>query len=150
LSERIGNQLVLDLKSKLFERAQYLSLAYHESKGSADVLYRIQHDAIAVQSLVVWKLVPFGSAIMIFATMTVVIFTLSVKLACIAMLVAPMFVCFAWMASKSLRVRWEIAKNLENQSYAVPHEVIPSLRVVKAFGQEHREQARFVRRLSES
>jgi ABC-type multidrug transport system fused ATPase/permease subunit len=113
LSERIGNQMVLELKSKLFERAQFLSLAYHESKGSADILYRIQHDALAIQSLVIWKSVPFGSSIVIFATMTIVIFTLSVKLAIVAIVVAPIFTFFAWMASKSLRIRWEIAKNLE-------------------------------------
>ena len=150
LSERIGHQMVLDLKSKLFERAQFLSLAYHETKGSADVLYRIQHDAVAIQSLVVWKLVPLGSSIVTLLTMTIVIFTLSAKLAFVAMLVAPIFTLFAWRASKSLRVRWETAKNLDNQTYAVPCEVIPALRLVKAFGQEQREQARFVGRLGES
>jgi ATP-binding cassette subfamily B protein len=85
-----------------------------------------------------------------FATMVIVIFTLSVKLALVAMLVAPVFTFFAWMAGDKLRSRWEIAKNLENQSYAVPYEVLPALRIVKAFGQERREQDRFIERLRES
>ena len=72
-SERIGNQMVLHLRSKLFERAQLLSVAYHESKGAADALYRIQHDATGIQALVIWKLVPFGSAVVMFVTMVVVI-----------------------------------------------------------------------------
>jgi ATP-binding cassette subfamily B protein len=150
LSERIGNQMVLHLKSRLFERAQFLSLAYHETQGAADVLYRIQHDALAIQSLVLWKFIPFASSIVIFVAMMIVIFMVSVKLAFVATLVAPVFTFFAWKASKSLRSRWEVAKDLENRSYAVPCEVIPSLRLVKAFGQEQREQARFVERLGES
>ena len=93
------------------------------------MLYRIQHDAIGIQALVLWKLMPFGSAVVMFATMVIVIFSMSVKLALVAMLVAPVFTFFAWMASDRLRSRWETAKNLENQSYAVPYEVIPALRV---------------------
>jgi ATP-binding cassette subfamily B protein len=127
-----------------------LSVAYHESKGAADALYRIQHDATGIQALVIWKLVPFGSAVVMFVTMVVVIFSVSTKLAIVAMVVAPIFTFFAWMASDRLRSRWETAKKLENQSYAVPYEVIPALRVVKAFGQEKREQDRFTQRLSES
>ena len=85
-----------------------------------------------------------------FATMVIVIFLVSAKLALVALLVSPVLMLSAWLASNGLRSHWETAKELENQSYAVPYEVIPALRVVKAFTQEQREHARFVRRLDES
>ena len=150
LSERTGTKMVLHLRSKLFERAQFLSLAYHDSKGAGDVLYRIQHDALGITALVIWKLIPFASAIVMLTTMVVVIFAVSTKLALIALLVSPVLLLSAWLTSNQLRSHWETAKELENQTYAVPYEVIPALRVVKAFTQEPREHARFVRHLDES
>src|SRR2546421_6720789 len=43
----VGERLVLGLRTQLVQHAQRLSLSYHDSKGSADSLYRIQQDAEA-------------------------------------------------------------------------------------------------------
>jgi ABC-type bacteriocin/lantibiotic exporter with double-glycine peptidase domain len=40
-----GERLQLDLRARLFGRLQRLSLAYHDSRGTADAGYRVQYDA---------------------------------------------------------------------------------------------------------
>jgi len=47
---------------------------------------------------------------------------------------------------RRFRTRWREARNLETSAFAVVQEVLGALRVVKAFGQERREQDRFVER----
>ena len=49
----IGERLTLDFRTRLFGQVQRLSLAYHDSQGTADSVYRIQYDAMAIQNRVV-------------------------------------------------------------------------------------------------
>src|SRR6185437_14581783 len=45
-----GERLVLDFRARLFRHSQRLSLAYHDTKGTADSMYRLQSDAQAIPS----------------------------------------------------------------------------------------------------
>src|SRR5207244_12757484 len=47
-----GERLVLDFRARLVRQVQRLSLSYHDSRGTAASLYRIQHDVPAIQNLV--------------------------------------------------------------------------------------------------
>src|SRR6266705_3553384 len=40
----VGERLVLGFRSRLVQQAQRLSLSYHDSKGTADSLYRVQQE----------------------------------------------------------------------------------------------------------
>src|SRR3989442_2371544 len=51
---------------------------------------------------------------------------------------------------RDLRRRWTKAKDLESSAYSMVHEVLIGLRIVKAFGQEEREEARFLTRFGDS
>ena len=50
---------------------------------------------------------------------------------------------------RRLRRQWEDLKQLESAALAAAQEVLAALRVVKAFGQEEREQERFGRRATD-
>ena len=54
----IGERLVLDFRARLVEQVQRLSVSYHDSRGTADALYRIQQDAPAIQYIVVEGVIP--------------------------------------------------------------------------------------------
>ena len=150
LGESIGQTLVLHFRAQLFQKAQQLSLLYHERRGTGDTQYRIQHDAPSIQWLVIWQLIPFASALLMLTAMIVVIFSINSVLAAVALLVCPVFVILSWSYSKRLRQQWETAKGLENKAFAIPSEILSALRVTKAFGQEVREQARFEQKLHDS
>src|SRR5690348_14398274 len=44
LTTYTGEKLLLQFRSRLFRHAERLSLAYHDSRGTADSTYRIQYD----------------------------------------------------------------------------------------------------------
>ena len=44
-----GERLTLDFRARLFRHVQRLSLAFHDSRGTIDSIYRIQYDAPALQ-----------------------------------------------------------------------------------------------------
>src|SRR6266446_5685776 len=58
----VSEKLVLDFRSQLFRHAQRISLLYHDRRGTADAVYRIQYDAPAIQWLIVYGIAPFITA----------------------------------------------------------------------------------------
>lgn len=144
LATRTGERLVLDFRTRLFHHVQRLSLSYHDVKGSADSIYRIQWDAMALQYLTIDGLIPFVSAGFTLLGMIWVTASIDWQLALIAMAISP----FLFMLSKTYRPlfrvqSWQV-RELESSALSVIQEVLSSLRVVKAFGREDHEQERYV------
>jgi ATP-binding cassette, subfamily B, bacterial len=149
LKTYVGERLVLDFRARLVHRVQRLSLAYHDSRGTSDSLYRIQQDAQAVQSLLVDGAVPFVSAAITLGTMIAVTARLDPQLALVALAISPPLFVVSRAYRPRMRRESRQARRLESAALAVVHETLGALRVVKAFGQEARETERFVRRSRE-
>ena len=47
----VGERLVLGFRARLVDQVQRLSASYHDSRGTADSVYRIQQDAAAIEAL---------------------------------------------------------------------------------------------------
>lgn len=141
-----GERLVLSVRSKLFERAQGLSLAYHDRVGTSDSAYRIQDDAKAIQYLAVDSVVSIVTAVATFGAMIYVTARVDAMMALVALSVSPILIVFAHSFRRRLRKQARGVKKLESGALSVVQEVLGALRVVKAFGQEDREHGRFVTR----
>jgi ATP-binding cassette subfamily B protein len=64
-----GERIVLKFRAELFRQVQRLSLAYHDARGTADSIYRIQYDAPAIQWIAVYGIAPFATAILTLVAM---------------------------------------------------------------------------------
>lgn len=144
LSIATGEKLVLQFRSKLFQHVQRLSLAYHDSRGSAETTYHIQYDASAIQWIVLDGLIPLATSALKLAGMIYVTFLLDPVIALVALIIAPLLMGLTRFYREHIRHQWRDVKNKESSAMSVVQEVIGSLRVVKAFGQEEREHERFV------
>lgn len=146
----VGEHLRLDLRARLFHRAQRLSLAYHDTAGTADALYRIEHDATAVKFIPAYGVAPVVTAVLTLAGMLAVTAHIDAQLAVVALLVSPPLYLATRASTRRLRTMWTDTMAMESSALAVVAEVLGSLRVVKAFGGESREQERFLTRSDES
>jgi ATP-binding cassette, subfamily B, bacterial len=140
-----GERLVLAFRSRLLRHAQRLSLSYHDAQGTADATYRIQTDAAAVQNIVIDGVLPLLTSVVTVVLMFAVTAWLDWQLALAALGVAPVLLFASGYYRRRLRERSREVKRLESSALAVVQEVLSVLRVVKAFSQEDREQARFLR-----
>ena len=139
-----GEQLLLGFRARLFSHVQRLSFAYHDSKGTADSIYRIQNDAYSFQWILVSMLTPLIGAMFTFVGMIVVMARMEWRLALVGLAVCPVLMLITSVSCNRLREGWETAKQLESGALSVVHEALMGLRVVKAFGQEDREHGRFI------
>jgi ATP-binding cassette subfamily B protein len=144
-----GERLSMEFRAKLLRHAQRLSLAYHDAQGSADAVYRIQYDAPAIQWVAVYGITPFITAVVTLIGMIVVTALLDWQIAVLAVAASPVLFMLTHLFRKRLREVWTGVKEIESSALSIVHEILAALRVVKAFGQEDREQGRFVKRANE-
>src|SRR5260370_11830952 len=62
LSPYTGERMLRGFRARLFRHVQRLSLSYHDTRGTADSIYRIQYDAMSIQSITVDGIIPFISS----------------------------------------------------------------------------------------
>ena len=141
-----GERLVLDFRARLFRHIQRLSLAYHDTKGTADSMYRLQSDAQAIQSIAVNGVMPFFTSILTLVAMLYVIARLDQTLAIVAVAASPLLFWITRVSVGRLKGSWKTVKQLESSAMSVLQEVLSSIRVVKAFTREDYEEQRFVTR----
>jgi ATP-binding cassette subfamily B protein len=149
LSTYTGEKLVLGFRTQLFRHIQRLSLSYHDSKGTSDATYRIQYDSLAVQYIAIDGVIPFITATFTLVSMLYITFRLDWQLALVALAVSPVLFIVVRMYRLRLRRQSRQLKKFESATLSVVQEVLTAVHVVKAFGQEDREQERFVRRSNE-
>jgi ATP-binding cassette subfamily B protein len=149
LSTYVGEELVLSFRAQLFRHVQRLSLSYHDLKGTSDSTYRVLWDTAAVRYVMIDGVIPFISASFTLASMVYIIFLLDWQLAGVALAVSPVLFLLARTYQRRLRRQSRQVKKLESVALSVVQEVLTAVRVVKAFGQEGREQERFMHRSDE-
>ena len=141
-----GEKLVWDFRARLLDHVQRLPLTFHDRYGATDSVYRIQHDAPAVQYVTIQGVIPVITAAITLTGMIVVTARMDLALAVVALLITPVLFVLSIGCSRIVRQRSQTIKDLDSSAMSVIQEVIGSIRVIKAFGQENREHARFVRR----
>ena len=144
-----GEKMVLDFRGKLFRHIQRLSLANSDMRGTADSSYRVQYDASSIQYIAIDGSIPILSSTITIISMIYVTARIDWQLALVALTIAPILFILTQIYRKKLRTRSREVKNIESSALKVIQEVLTSLRVVKAFGQEDREHERFLRKSGE-
>ncbi len=144
LRTRTSENVTLRFRAKVFRHAQLLSLLFHDTRGTADSIYRIQYDSPSIPYIPIYGIIPFVSAIVALVSTLYVTFRIDWQLALVAMGVAPVLFFLSRTYIKRIRPRYKDVKGIESGALRVVQEVLTSLRVVKAFGREEDEEERFV------
>ena len=140
-----GEKMVLEFRTRLLHHAQRLSLSYHDSRGTYDSTYRIEHDAPAIQWTTIDGIIPLLTTGLWLVGMIYVTALIDWELAMVALFVSPFLFLVTRISSRRLRKQWFDYQDFESTAMSVVQEVLGAIRVVKAFGREAHERDRFVR-----
>lgn len=141
-----GEKLAWDFRAELLNHVQRLPLKFHDRYGASDCVYRIQHDAPAIQYVVVQGVIPLLTAVITLAGMIYVTGRIDPALAGVSIAIAPVLFLLSMICSRLVRRRSLKVRELDSSAMSVIQEVLGSIRIIKAFGQETREHERFIRR----
>jgi ATP-binding cassette, subfamily B, bacterial len=150
LKLKTGEHLILDFRNRLFGHLQALPLRFHDLQGTIDSSFRVQQDAPAIRSITLdGALFLISDFVKLMAIACITAF-ISLPLALTAMSVGPFLVLYSVIYQKRVSGKYQEVQRLESRSLAVVQEALSAIRVVKAFGQEAREQSRFLKRAEQA
>lgn len=142
-SGRIGQDLLLELRGRVFRHFQRLSLAFHESYTSGRVISRLTSDMDAIATMLDAGLDSLVTAVLSILSVGIILLVLDWPLALAALLsLAPLFLLSRWYQRRSTvayrRTREEIAVLIVHFT-----ESLRGIRAVQAFRREPRNDEIF-------
>jgi ATP-binding cassette subfamily B protein/subfamily B ATP-binding cassette protein MsbA len=138
-----GQRMVFDVRARLFEHLQSLSLAHHIKTHTGDSVYRLESDAYSVDNLVMSGLFPLASAILTLSVMFAILLRLDWAIALLSLSVVPfLYVCLRYYMTTMVD-RTERVKELESRVVERLYESFSAIKLVKSFARETFELVRF-------
>uniref|UniRef100_A0A7C3MIY4 ABC transporter ATP-binding protein n=1 Tax=Dictyoglomus thermophilum TaxID=14 RepID=A0A7C3MIY4_DICTH len=139
----IGHRLVADLREKLFEKIQYLSLDYLNRWGSSDLIARTLQDTQLIQTSFLSGIADLFYAIVLLSGVLVIIFITDWQLALATLIVIPLFVFSISGIGREIQ-KWSMSvqKKVADLTKLI-QESIKGARIVRGFSQEEKEIERF-------
>ncbi len=145
-----GERMLLNFRSGLFGHLQRLPLSYHDLRGSADSMFRVQDDAAALKSITIDGALFLMSDVVKLIAMASATLLIDWRLGIVALSVAPLLSIQGVVYERRVGGRYKTVKNLESSAFRVVQEALSTIRVVKAFVQEDAERNRFLGRSTEA
>ncbi len=143
LSVRVEQSAMRDLRGRLFAHLQRLSLAFYHGRRSGTLIARLTSDVDALRDSLAAGVGDVLKDGLTLIGLLAVALSASWRLTLFAMLVVPPAGIALTMAGLKMRRRSGRAQERMAEVTTVLQESIAGARVVKAFGMEHYETARF-------
>lgn len=138
-----GQQMVYDLRARLFQHLQALGLHHHITTNTGDAVYRIDVDSYAIENLVMSGFIPLASSVTTLVVMFVVLLRLDLTVALLSLSVIPfLYLCLRYYMN-TIVARNERVKELEARLIGQLYEVFNAIRLVKSYARESFESNRY-------
>jgi ATP-binding cassette subfamily B protein/subfamily B ATP-binding cassette protein MsbA len=147
---RIGQGMVNDLRRDLYSRIQRLSLSFHTRQQVGDLMYRITHDTMGIQTLTMNGFFAVLSASVLLAGMFVVMLSIDPYLTLLALVVCPALLGASGLLSKKMSSAALEARHKQSLVYSLVQRTLSGIRVIQALTKEEDEERRFVKASRES
>ena len=145
LCVRLGARMSMDLRQKVFDKIQTLSMSFLNRSKAGELMNRVTHDTVAIRDFMEQG---FGNAVSTLVTMigaAVLMFVLNAKLAALAIAFTPMVLVLSRIFNRKMRVLFRTQTRKNDQIKTRLQDVISGIRVVKSFGREASEAEQFNR-----
>ncbi len=143
LLSTIGQKLVFDIRRDLFAHVQKLSLKFHGSTRTGDLVARLTSDIGSIQDMIITVSSSVFVSVLTIALMVTVMLRLDWRYTALSMAVAPFMFVTVQRYRRAIRQTNRQMRDSEGRVNSLVQEVISSIRIVKAFTREDFEQRRF-------
>ena len=150
LSDGTGERLVADIRGAVFARLQRLSLRFHSTQRTGDLVSRVIADIDRVDDMLIQAFSVLVPNVTFLVGMVVVMFLLDPLLTVVSLAVSPFLFGSIFHYTRRIRGSARLARKQEGRLAARTGEVLGAIRVVQAFTGEDFEEKRFSAESSET
>jgi len=132
----VGEKVRFDLRQKLFNHLQSLSLSYYNQTPVGWIMSRVTNDTERVAELVTWGVLDATSGIVSIITSMYFMFEINLHLALIVLAILPLLMFVGIQFQNRILHQYRIVRKINSQITAAYNECITGVRVIKALGRE--------------
>ena len=138
-----GDRMNADIRERVFAHLQRLSLSFHESSKSGDIIYSMTSDVPKLKEIMISFPQDFISKTGTFLGTVIVMLTLDWRLGLIAVSVIPVLSLCTWFFGKKMNQAMKVARKKEGEVASIINENVSAMALVQAYGREESERNRF-------
>jgi ATP-binding cassette subfamily B protein len=132
----LGEQLRYELRKKMFDHLQNLSLAYFNQTPVGWIMSRVTSDSEKVADLITWGILDTTWSIMNITTAAFFMLVINWKLALIVLAMVPILIVIAVKFRKKILLEYRTVRKFNSKITGAFNENITGVRIIKALGRE--------------
>jgi len=133
---KIGQSLLLKMRSDLFRHLQELSFSFFDNSDSGDLISRVTNDTDAIGEAFTSGLVQVASDILSLFMIVIVMFSINVQLSLASMIVVPLIVAVAFLFNSKFRAAYRMQRTRISNVTSKLQESISGIREIQSFTRE--------------
>jgi len=139
----VGSKIMTDLREDTYRHLMNLSLKYFDGRQTSQFIGRVNHDVEAIRQFLTDGVLWVTGQVMLVAAIVIMMISLDWRLTLFALLPAPLILLASKFLWPLVRNRWYRSWVAAQRLNVVVGDSLQGIRVVKAFGQEGKEKARY-------
>jgi ATP-binding cassette, subfamily B, multidrug efflux pump len=143
LMQWIGQNTILDVRTRLFTRLQELSLRYYDTTPVGRLVTRVTNDVEVLNEVFSSGLVMMISSIFVIFWIVIFMFKTSWELALATIVVVPILMIGTNIFRKAVRVQYQEIRTQVARMNAFMNEYITGMNIIQLFSQEDRQRDTF-------
>lgn len=143
LRHTIGERILYDLRIRIYNHLQRLSLAFFERTSTGELMSRVSNDVSALEQFITHGTILTLVAAVRLAGAAIVLFVLEPRLALVALLPVPLIAFGLRRFNRRVRPLYRRVRDRLGDVNARLQDDLAGMRVIQAFGQEDAELDRF-------
>lgn len=141
----LGQRVTHELRCQVYDQAQRLSMSYHDTKRTGDIISTATADVDAIQSALSAGVLDALYYMLVLAGMIGIMLYVDWRFTLIALSILPALLIVVFTFTRRIKSASRDVRHKEADLVATMQEVLSSIRLVKAFGREEYERERFAR-----
>jgi len=139
----LGQRVTHELRCRIYTHAQRLSMSFHDKKRTGDIISTATADVDAIQSAITSGVLDTLYYAMLLIGMSGLMLYLDWRFTLIALSILPLLSVVVYTLTRKIKRTSLDVRGREADLMSTMHEVLSSMRLVKAFGREDHERKRF-------
>ncbi len=148
LLETDSQNMIFNLRKRLYERLQYSDMSFYDSHRTGDLMTRMSADLDWCRHFMSYIDYRIIDAVFTFLFATVYLFLVNWKLTLLLLVITPLLLLISRTFSRRVRPRFVAMREKLSEMNTAAQENIAGNRVVKSFAREEYEKERFEERNS--
>ena len=131
---------VADMRVKVYDKLQQLSLRYYHDKQTGQLMSRIINDTSEMELLIAHAAPDLIVNIFIFASVAVMLFMINVRLALVSLLCIPFLMGLSWFYSKKVLPKFRARQKIVGELNGTLQDNLTGMKEIQAFNQQRHEK----------